>query len=301
MSVAAGQVHYFATSAGLLSVLYLVSVAGVCVGLACTLRARRGGGGASRTGWLAGAAVSIGGVGIWLMHFMTMLGFDTPGMPVRYDVGWTVLSALLSISAVFVGLLVFGVRTRFSLGRLLLGGLVMGFGINLMHYTGARAIQIQGTITYTAYFVGLSIAIGIVAAVTALLSTVLFDNPALRIAAAMVVGIAVTGMHYAGMAAIEVRLDPAAPAPDGVKAFTFLLPVLGLAVLALAIPIHAVVMPSNWRESDGPNPEDLPKPPTPSRRGTPPARPATKPREQVRGVAQYARVPTIPAQSQRHH
>lgn len=298
MSVAAGQGHYFATSAWLLSVLYLVSVAGVSVGLACAVRARRGGGGVSRTGWLAGAAVSIGGVGIWVMHFLTMLGFDTPGLPVRYDVGWTALSALLSISAVFVALLVFGVRTRFPLWRLLLGVLVMGLGINLVNYTGMKAIQIQGTITYAAYFVCLSIAIAIIAATTTLLSSALFDNTLLRMAAALVVGVAVTGMCQAGMAAVQVRLDPTAPAPAGVKAFALLLPVLGLAVLALAVPIHAVVMPSTWSESDGPNPEDLPKPPAPGRQEASPAQHATRPQAHIRGVARYTRLSTIPTRHQ---
>jgi NO-binding membrane sensor protein with MHYT domain len=39
--------------------------------------------------------VSIGGVGIRLVHFVAMPGFATPGYPVRYDIRRTALSAAL--------------------------------------------------------------------------------------------------------------------------------------------------------------------------------------------------------------
>jgi NO-binding membrane sensor protein with MHYT domain len=251
MPVAAGHVHHFAMGTWLLFFAYLVSVVGSVIGLACTLQARRGEG-TPRIGWLAAAAISIGGVGIWLMHFIAMLGFDTPGMPVRYDIVRTALSAVLSISAVFVGLVVFGVRTRFSVWRLLLGGLIMGLAVNLMHYTGMWAVNVQGTITYDPALVLLSIGIAIVAATAALWFTVLFDSIALRIVAGLIMGVAVTGMHFTGMAAVRVTMDPSAPAPGGVEVFTFLFPVFVLAVIALAIPIYAVLMASTWSDSDDP-------------------------------------------------
>lgn len=248
MSVAADHVDHFAMGTWLMFFAYLVSVLGSVVGLACTLQARHARGGA-RVGWLAGAALSIGGVGIWLMHFIAMLGFATPGMPVRYDIGRTALSAVLSIGAVFAGLLLFGVRGRFSLWRLLLGGVVMGLAVNLMHYTGMSALRIQGTFSYDDRLVWLSIAIAIVAAIVALWFTVLFDSITLRVVAGLIMGVAVTGMHYTGMAAVVVHMDPAAPPPAGVEVFTFLFPVLVLAVLAMAVPIYAVLMASTWHEA----------------------------------------------------
>src|SRR5688572_20518104 len=88
VSVAIGHVHHFAMGSWLPFFAYVVSVVGSVVGLACTLQARRAGDeDRPRLGWLVLAAVSIGGVGIWLMHFIAMLGFDTPGSPVRYDIG----------------------------------------------------------------------------------------------------------------------------------------------------------------------------------------------------------------------
>jgi NO-binding membrane sensor protein with MHYT domain len=262
---AAGHVHHFAMGTWLLFFAYLVSVVGSVIGLACTLQARQGDG-PPRIGWLAAAAVSIGGVGIWLMHFIAMLGFDTPGSPVRYDIGRTAISALLSIAAVFLGLVVFGVRTRFSVWRLLIGGLIMGLAVNLMHYTGMWAVQVQGTISYNAGMVWLSIVIAIVAATAALWFTVLFDSVMLRIVAGLIMGVAVTGMHYTGMAAVEVNIDPTASAPDGAEVFTFLFPVFVLAVVALAVPIYAVLMASTWSDNEAPPEDDEALAPRPAAR-----------------------------------
>lgn len=264
MSAASGHVHHFAMGSWLLFFAYVVSVVGSVVGLACTLQARRAGDeGRPRLGWLLLAAVSIGGVGVWLMHFIAMLGFDTPGSPVRYDIGRTAISAVLSISAVFLGLVVFGVRTRFSLWRLLVAGLITGLAVNLMHYTGMWAVRVQGTITYDAVVVWLSIGIAVVAATAAFWFTVLIEHPGLRVLAGLVMGLAVTGMHYTGMAAVRVQLDSAAPTPEGVEVFTFLFPVFVLSVIALAVPIYAVLMASTWSET-GDVPKSVPAPEAPS-------------------------------------
>lgn len=245
------HVEHFYMGTWLLFFAYATSVVGSTVGLACTLQARHATGRARIT-WLALAAVSIGGVGIWLMHFIAMLGFATPGMPVRYDIARTVLSAILSIGAVFLGLMVFGVRAGFSRWRLLLGGAITGLAVNLMHYTGMWALEIKGTIGYDAGLVALSIVIAVVAATAALLFTVVVDRLALRVAAGLIMGVAVTGMHYTGMAAVRVTMDAAAPDPVGVEVFSFLFPVFVLGAAALAVPISAVLMAPARRIAEPP-------------------------------------------------
>lgn len=295
MSVAAGHVQ-FAMSSGLPLFAYVVSVIGSVIGSACTLRARHDDRGGARTGWLALAAMSIGGLGIWGTHVIAMLGFDTPGTPVRHDIARTAISALLSISAVFVGLVVFGVRTQFSPIRLLLGGLLIGLAVNLVHYTGIWTVRLQGRISNDSSTVWLSITIAVVAATMALLFTVLFDSLVLRAFAGMITGLAVTALHYTTMATITVDIDPTAPAPTGVRALTLLFPVLVLAVLAVAIPTYAVLMTSTWSDSDDPQSEDLPEPTVPHRPEPWTARHATHTVRQVRGVAQYTRQPTVTAQ-----
>jgi NO-binding membrane sensor protein with MHYT domain len=239
------HVEHFAMGGWLLILAYLTSVVGCALGLACTLQARYARTHRARLAWLGLAAVSIGGVGIWLMHFIAMLGFSTPGMPVRYDLPRTVLSAVLAVAAVFAGLLAFGVRTRFAWWRLLLAGLITGLAVNLMHYTGMWALEIQGSISYRPGLVVLSVVIAVVAATAALWFTVGLRRLLPRLLAGLVMGAAVTGMHYTGMAAMEVHLDMTAPDPAGMEVFSFLFPVFVLAALAMAVPICAVLMTSS--------------------------------------------------------
>jgi NO-binding membrane sensor protein with MHYT domain len=250
LNLAQDHVHHFDMGGWLMFLAYVTSVVGSTIGLACTLQARYATSPRSRMIWLSLAAISIGGVGIWVMHFIAMLGFATPGLPVRYEIGATVLSALLSVGSVFLGLLVFGVRQKFALWRLIVGGVITGLAVNLMHYTGMWAVQVKGTIGYNFGLVVLSIVIAIVAATAALWFTVATDRLSLRVAAGLIMGVAVTGMHYTGMAAVQVHLDAAAPDPSGVEVFSFLFPVFVLAAIALAAPISAVLMASSHTEKE---------------------------------------------------
>ncbi|HEX7658369.1 MAG TPA: MHYT domain-containing protein, partial [Pseudonocardiaceae bacterium] len=232
----------FAMGRWLLVLVYLTSVVGCTLGLSCTLQARQTDNPRSRLVWLGLASVSIGFVGIWLMHFTAMLGFDTPGYPVRYNLVPTVLSALLAVVAVFVGLLVFGVRRNFVWWRLLAGGVITGVAVNIMHYTGMYAVQIKGSIGYNSALVAVSVVIAVVAATAALWFTARLDSFLSRMIAGLIMAVAVTAMHYTGMAATQVHLNPTAADPTGVEVFSFLFPVFVLAGLAMAVPLCAVMM-----------------------------------------------------------
>jgi NO-binding membrane sensor protein with MHYT domain len=228
--------HHFEMGVWLLFLAYATSVVGATIGLACTMQVRTATTPATRLSWLVLAALSIGGVSIWLMHFLGMLGFSTPGMPVR-----TLLSAGLSVGAVFAGLVIFGVQKAFAPWRLAVAGVVTGLAISLMHYTGMWAVNVRGTISYNPGLVLLSIAIGIAAATASLWFTVAVNTLPMRLLAGAVMGVASTGMHYTGMSAVRVDLDAAAPDPAGVEVFSFLFPVFVLAAAALALPIVALL------------------------------------------------------------
>jgi NO-binding membrane sensor protein with MHYT domain len=232
----------FALGHWLLVLAYLTSVVGCALGLACAVQARHAATDRHRIRWLVLAAISIGGVGIWLMHFVAMLGFSTPGMPVRYDILRTVLSALLSVAAVFAGLLVVGGRARFGWWRLALGGVITGLAVNVMHYTGMSALRVKGDFTYDGLLVVLSVVIAVVAATAALWFAVFLDRLSLRLIAGFVMAAAVTGMHYTGMAAVRMQMDMAAPDPAGTEVFSFLFPVFVLAAIAMAVPLCAVLI-----------------------------------------------------------
>lgn len=237
------SVHHFDMGMWLMFLAYIVSVTGSVVGLACTRCSATATSERDRLRWLLMASIAIGGVGIWLMHFIAMLGFAVPGSVVRYHLGWTAASAVLAIAAVFVGLVTIG-RT-FDLRRLIAGGVITGLAVAMMHYTGMWAVQFQGTISYNTVLVALSFLIAVVAATAALWFTLTLETPLLRFAAGLVMGVAVVGMHYTGMAAVEVTLDRSMPIPGGLEVFSFLFPVFVIGLLALVVPISAVMLSSD--------------------------------------------------------
>ncbi|AXK85713.1 MHYT domain-containing protein, NO-binding membrane sensor [Nocardia farcinica] len=234
------HVHHFEMGAWLMWLAYLVSVIGSIVGLAAARRSLSARTDGQRLGWLWMSAVAIGGVGIWLMHFIAMLGFAVPGVPLRYDMTWTAGSAVLAIVAVFAGLLVVG--TSVSAPRLLAGGLITGLAVNIMHYAGMNAVRFQGEIHYNRWLVALSVLIAVVAATVALLFTLILDSVLMRLLGGLVMGVAVVGMHYTGMAAVSVTVDQSIPVPEGAEVFSFLFPVFVMGLLGLAVPITVLLI-----------------------------------------------------------
>ena len=204
---------------------FLLSCAGCAVGLTCTARARVSHGLAS-TGWLAIGAVSIGGTGIWVMHFVAMLGFHVRGTETRFDVPLTIASGLLAIAVVGLGLFI--VRAA-GVGPLALlgGGTVTGLGISAMHYLGMRAVHVGVEITYDLPTVAMSVLVGIIAATAGLWLSAKVHSFAGGAGAMVVMGIAVSGMHYTGMAAMRAE----------VVSGTVITPDIGVSVAALLGPL----------------------------------------------------------------
>src|SRR5581483_3575046 len=120
------QVHNF--SYGVLNPLlsYAMSCLGAFLGLRCLTRARAYRGRA-RAPWLVLAAVSVGATGIWVMHFIAMLGFTIPGQQIRYNVAVTIGSMLIAVAVVGVGLFIVGYG-RVGVFSLLAAGTIVGIG-----------------------------------------------------------------------------------------------------------------------------------------------------------------------------
>ena len=78
---------------------YLMSCLGSFLGLRCLTRARAYTGW-TRATWLMIAAVAIGATGIWVMHFVAMLGFAVPGQQIVYNVPMTLTSLLVAVIVV---------------------------------------------------------------------------------------------------------------------------------------------------------------------------------------------------------
>jgi NO-binding membrane sensor protein with MHYT domain len=149
--------------------------------------------------WLAGAALTMG-AGIWSMHFVAMLAFELP-MPVYYDVGLTALSLVLAILGTSGSFYFISRPGGVSRPRLVLSGVFMGFGILAMHYTGMAAMRGPVELSYDPLWVALSVIVAIGAATAALWLAFGTKDPGQKLAAAIVLGFAISGMHYTGMRA----------------------------------------------------------------------------------------------------
>jgi NO-binding membrane sensor protein with MHYT domain/nitrogen-specific signal transduction histidine kinase len=161
-----------------------------------------------RLAWIATAGIAMGG-GIWAMHFIAMLAFDLP-VTIGYDVPTTLASLGL---AVLVTSAAFGVvctrEVRF--GSLATGGIIMGLGVACMHYLGMAAIVASVTMIYRPGLVLLSMLIAVIASTGALWLAVRASHLIWRLAASVVMGLAVASMHYVGMAAICFTAAPRPP------------------------------------------------------------------------------------------
>lgn len=194
---------------------FLMACLGAALGLRCTnrsLRTER----SFKAGWLALGATSIGS-GIWTMHFIAMMGFSVDGVSIGYDMPITFASLGVAVAMVGVGIFIVGYRgaTRMAL---VTGGTITGLGVATMHYLGMAGMRLDGQFEYDTVTVALSVVIAVVAATTALWAAVSVHGFLPSLGASVVMGVAVSGMHYTGMAALSVHLHPDAVAGDGSSA-----------------------------------------------------------------------------------
>ncbi|GGP86691.1 MHYT domain-containing protein [Saccharothrix coeruleofusca] len=229
-----GTMEHFSFDLWTVITAYAVAVVGSLIGLSCMARARAEVTRRARGRWTALGALAIGGVGIWLMHFVAMLGFAVPGATIKFDVLVTALSAVVAIGVVGLGLSLVTLL-RFSGLRLVAAGVLAGVGVAGMHYLGMSAISLKGEISYDPALVGASVAIAVVAATAAFWFTLVVKTPVAGVLAGLVMGLAVTGMHYTGMAAITVTGDADLSTPTGSSAFDLVFPVFLIGGLVVAV------------------------------------------------------------------
>jgi NO-binding membrane sensor protein with MHYT domain len=233
------EMHHFTYGVITPVLAYVASCVGAAAGLSATSRARASKDARSRSAWLLIGAIAIGGTGVWVMHFVAMLGFTVTGMPIYYDVPLTILSALVAIAVVAIGLFLVGFAGD-RLPVLLTGGVVAGLGVATMHYMGMAAMRMTGHLSYTTWVVALSVVIAVVAATAALWLCVNVRGRRATTGAAMLMGVAVSGMHYTGMAALTIRGTGGEP-PGGTNPIDLLGPLI-LGIVALTVALIFIVM-----------------------------------------------------------
>jgi len=153
--------------------------------------------------WLFGGGFAMG-VGIWSMHFIGMLAMSLP-MVMSYSASLTVLSMVIAVAASIFALWIvcYGELPWY---RLCGGAIVMGSGVVAMHYTGMAALMVNPGIVWDWRWIWLSVAIALGASGAALWLAFHLRRGTGRLAlmrsgAALIMGIAIAGMHYTGMAA----------------------------------------------------------------------------------------------------
>jgi NO-binding membrane sensor protein with MHYT domain len=287
---------------------FVMSCLGAFLALRCTSRAREYSG-AVKARWLVAAAVSLGTTGIWVMHFIAMLGYTIPGMTITYDVPETIGSMVLAVAVVCAGLLFVGFGQQRA-RNLVLAGVITGLGVAAMHYTGMMAMRMPARMAFSPGLLVLSVVIAIVAATAALWAALRLGGVLSTLGAALIMGVAVSGMHYTGMAAMHVyRISTGtgmAMSGTGATALTFLLPlVVGISVTSFVLTTAIAISPDQHeiraevdlraRISRGREPEETfaapaaaPPPPTRPAAPAPTGRPGSRAGQALQGRRQAA-------------
>jgi PAS domain S-box-containing protein len=193
--------------------------------------------------WLVTGAIAMGS-GIWSMHFIGMLAFEMPGMQMAYDLPMMALSIFVAIAASGLAFLIVS-RKQVPVVSLVSGGIAMAAAIAGMHYIGMYSMRMQATIHWNIFLVTLSVIIALGASFAALYILTRFRSETQKQAeimvSAVVMGIAISGMHYTGMYAATFVHSDAIKVDDtsllvssgltfGVVATTLL--ILGLALIS---------------------------------------------------------------------
>jgi len=178
---------------------YFVSVLGSFAALSSAATVRDDNGAIDQTSLFV-AALALGGVAIWSMHFVGMLAYRLPVM-VGYSKLETVVSLIAPVAVAWAALR-FLAGGEMTFWRLAITGTLTGLGVCVMHYLGMYSMRFSGFFAWSAELLAASVAIAIVAASAALwLAFNKKTNVPKQVVAAMVMGVAVCAMHYTGMAA----------------------------------------------------------------------------------------------------
>jgi PAS domain S-box-containing protein len=191
----------------ILSVVIAVLAAYAALDLAGRVTTARG---HARLLWLCGGATAMG-FGVWAMHYIGMEALYLP-VPVLYEWPTVALSLFAAILASAVALFTVS-RPTMGLSRMMVGGIFMGSGIAAMHYIGMEAMRLPAMCMYSPWLVGLSVVLSIGISFVALhLTFALREHRTTasvrRIVCGLVVGLAISVMHYVGMAAVSFMPMP---------------------------------------------------------------------------------------------
>lgn len=159
--------------------------------------------------WMGLASVAMG-FGIWSMHFIGMGALNLP-YHMQYDPFLTILSVCPALIASVLAFY-FANRPNQSIVSFIIAGIIMGLGISTMHYMGMAAMKME--IKY-AYKPGLFIGSILIAMIVSFVALYILTNlqrwmnhRLIKLVTSLIMGLAVSSMHYTGMAAVVFYVDP---------------------------------------------------------------------------------------------
>ena len=197
--------------------------------------------GRTRALWLISAGAA-GGCGIWATHFIAVLAYQ-PGVPIGFDVALTALSLVVAVVMSAAGLAVAVVApARWAAP---LGGAILGAGIASMHYLGMSALVVPGRVTWALDLVSASIILGMLFAAAALWVATRYDSLRARLAAPILLTLAIVSLHFTAMGAVELIPDPS----RAVAQFVLSPGALALAIANAALLILGLGLASAFSDS----------------------------------------------------
>jgi NO-binding membrane sensor protein with MHYT domain len=221
---------------------YTMASLGSAVGIRCAMRApdsrQR-----DQKGWLLLGSIAIG-IGIFTMHFVAMLGFSVGKAAIEYDMLMTYGSLLVAVLVAMAALFLVG-RWR-NWATVIGSGLILGVGVAATHYLGMMGMHVQGAVRYDTRIVGISVALVVIVTTSAMWCATKAKHLSTSLGAALIMGLAFTGMHYTGMAAMTVRLysdagSAGAPSPLGTLTPMLIGPVLLLLLITLFVSLDPMM------------------------------------------------------------
>ncbi|MCG6141013.1 MHYT domain-containing protein [Leptospira mtsangambouensis] len=166
----------------------------------------------SRLAILFTSSLSMGGA-VWSMHFIGMMSFDLC-TKVTYHKSVTILSILPSFFASYFALQTLN-KKKITRKELVSVGILVGAGIGFMHYMGMAAMEMRPKLMYDPYLFLVSLVVAISLAILSILiqfrlkeSKLKIKTKYLTLLSGIVMGSAISGMHYTGMAAARFVLEP---------------------------------------------------------------------------------------------
>lgn len=230
------EVNLFTMGTWVAVLAFAVALLGVLLGIGCLARMRRADTTTRGIPWVVLGGIALGGIGVWVMQLIALLGFVVVERPIRYNLTFLGLAGLAAIVATGAAFLVRGTGTA-GVVRVIGSGLVYAVGILAAHYLGVMAMDVGMDIQRDTTMSAIFLAAAVVSAVLTMLGGSTRRPIPLTAGIAILSAAAITATQYVGMASVYVSSSgQAQPVTDGVVLFNVLMPtLLGCGIAAAAV------------------------------------------------------------------